>query len=65
MAGVINRIIFNKNTDVDYMLFAMNNVVKRKLKIKSPYTLYYIADNKQIQALWNKENNKKSGDNNC
>lgn len=62
LVGVLNRIIFTKNVDIDYMLFAMNNVIKRKLRIKSPYTLYYVADNKQIFALWEKENAMKRSD---
>lgn len=62
LVGVINRIIFNKNTDINYMLFAMKNVIRRKIRIKSPYSLYYVADNKQIYKLWEKESKKKSGD---
>lgn len=61
LVSVLNRIIFTKNVDIDYMVFAMNNVVRRKLRIKSPYTLYYIADNKQIKAIFEKENKQKSG----
>jgi hypothetical protein len=62
LVGVINRIIFDKKFDVEYMLFAMKNVIRRKLRIKSPYTLYYVADNKQIIKLWEMEIKKKSGD---
>lgn len=65
LVSVLNQIIFTKNVNIDYMLFAMKNITKRKLKIKSPYTLHYIANNKQIQNLWIKENNKKSGENIC
>lgn len=61
LAGVINRIIFEKQTDVNYMLFAMKNIIRRKLRIKSPYTLYYIAENKQIYEMW-KKSIEKSGD---
>jgi len=62
LVSVLNQLIFTKNVNIDYMLFAMKNVVLRKLRIKSPYTLHYIAENKQIQTLWIKENKRKSGE---
>lgn len=54
LMSVINNIIFNKRIDPDYMLFALNHVINRKIKIKSPYLLHYLPDNKIIISLWNK-----------
>lgn len=64
LLGVINRIIFTNHTDIDYMLYAVTDLIQRKVKIKSPYTLYYIADNKQKYSRWKQkqQQNKECGE---
>lgn len=52
LVNVINNIIFNKNVDSDYLLFALKYALKYKIQIKSPYTLHYIIDYKRIKDAW-------------
>lgn len=61
LLGVLNRIIFTNGIGLDYMIFAVQHIVDMKIKLKSPYALYYVAKNKRIITLWEKQN-KKSGD---
>jgi hypothetical protein len=55
LVSVINSIIFKKNIDSDYLLFALNHAISAKIPIKSPYGLHYLIDNQRIKDLWNKK----------
>jgi hypothetical protein len=54
LMSVLNNILFKKAVDPDYMLFALSHVIKMNIKIKSPYSLHYLPNNKTILNLWNK-----------
>jgi hypothetical protein len=53
--SVINNIVFKKGIDPRYMIFALQYIIKKNARIKSPYSLHYLPDNKTIQNLWKKE----------
>lgn len=55
LMSVLNNILFKKNIDPDYMLFALNYVISRKIRIKTPYSLHYLPENKIILNLYKKE----------
>jgi hypothetical protein len=56
--GVLNNIIFKKGVDPKFMIFAMEYIIRKKAKVKSPYVLHYLPENKLIQQLYNKERSK-------
>lgn len=60
VVSVINNIIFKKNINPDYMIFALQYVIKKKIRVKSPYSLHYLPKNKIIVNLWTKENRGSS-----
>lgn len=55
LVSVINNIIFKKNIDPAYLLFALNYAIRNKIPIKSPYSLHYIIDYKNIKDSWTKK----------
>jgi hypothetical protein len=52
--SVINNMIFKKGIDPEYFLFGLKKWVWKKVKIKSPYSLHYLATNKILLAEWEK-----------
>jgi hypothetical protein len=58
LTSVLNNIVFTKKINPDYMLFALNYIVKKKVKINSPYALHYLPKNKLIFKLWNEGEDK-------
>lgn len=63
LVSVLNQLIFKKNVDIDYMLFAIKDVIRRKVRIKSPYSLHYVAKNKKIIAAWDRVRKLEGGGN--
>jgi len=59
LVSVINNLVFKKNIDAGYILFALNHAIVAKIPIKSPYGLHYLVDNKRIKDLWNKKQAEK------
>jgi DNA-binding MarR family transcriptional regulator len=55
VVSVINCIVFKKFVDPRYMIFAIKYLIKKHARIKSPYSLHYLPNNKTIQNLWKKE----------
>lgn len=53
--SVLNNIIFKKGVDPRYMIFAIKYIIKKKARLKSPYSLHYLPTNKIIVNLYNKE----------
>lgn len=52
---VLNNLVFTKGINTKYILFGLNYWIKYNKKlIKSPFTLYYLQDNKTILRLWDK-----------
>lgn len=54
LGKVINDIIYGKNVDSEYFLFAVKFAINNKVKINSPMGLHYIIDNKQIKDAYKK-----------
>jgi hypothetical protein len=59
LVSIINNLIFKKNIDSEYLLFALNHAISAKIPIKSPYGLHYLIDNKRIKDLYNKKQSQK------
>lgn len=59
LVSVINNLVFKKNVDSGYLLFALSHAISAKIPIKSPYSLHYLADNQRIKQLWNKKQSQK------
>jgi hypothetical protein len=56
LVNTINNIVFVKNIDSGYLLFAINQALATNIPIKSPYGLHYLVDNQRIKEAWNKKN---------
>lgn len=54
LGKIINDIIYGKNVDSEYFLFAIKFAINKKIKINNPCGLHYIIDNKQIKDEWSK-----------
>lgn len=54
--AIINNIVFEKNTDADYLMFALQYAHKHKLNIKSPAYLHYLATDKKLLDMYYKKN---------
>lgn len=59
LLNVINNIIFTKNVDPEYLVFAIQHAISAKIQIKSPYSLHYLIDNSRIKQLWEREKKKR------
>jgi hypothetical protein len=59
LVNVINNLIFKKNIDSNFLLFALNYAISEKISINSPYGLHYLIDNKKVKEIWYKKNNQK------
>jgi len=55
LINTINNIVFKKNVDSGYLLFALNHAISAKISVKSPYGLHYLIDNQRIKQLWEKK----------
>lgn len=52
LSKVLNDLIFKYNMDIDFVRFAVNYYGDYKMKIKSPFTLLYLRDNKAMERKW-------------
>lgn len=59
LTNIINRIIFDKHIPSEYLVFAMQYVIKYKKPLKHPPGLYYIIDDSAIKAAWAKHKAKQ------
>ena len=50
--AVINDIVFKKNINAQFLLFALRYAVDNNIPIRSPYGLHYIVDNYRIKEAW-------------
>ncbi len=55
LVSVINNLVFTKDIDSGYLLFALNHSVAAKIPVKSPYGLHYLVDNQRIKDLFKKK----------
>lgn len=56
---VINKIVFDRKTDPEFLLFALKGAVTEKVPIKAPYGLYYLVkDDDRIQKWRQREAQK-------
>ena len=55
LVSTINNLVFGKNIDVDYVLFALQWFIKNKPgKLQHPFGLHYVIQNKEIAEAWKK-----------
>lgn len=56
----IQNIVFNKKIDVDFLKFALEYMIKYKPgKLRQPMGLHYIIQDRNINAAWQKEQERK------
>lgn len=55
LVRTINNIVFNKNVDPKFLLFAIQFSVKNGAKIKSPFYLHYLIDKDEIKRAYNQQ----------
>lgn len=61
LVSTINNMIFNKGIDADYILFALQYFVRYKPgKLRQPYGMHYIVQDKDVVAAWKKEQERKA-----
>ena len=59
LLSVIDNIVFQKEIDSAYLLFALRFAITNKIVINSPYGLHYIIDNYKIKNAWSKHEARK------
>jgi hypothetical protein len=55
--GVINQMVFTKQIDPNFILFALKDLTDRKVTFKSPYSMHYFVKNNVLINKWRKINN--------
>lgn len=56
---VINNLVFSKNVNSEYLVFALTYAIKNSIPLRSPYGLYYLVDNQKIKGAWSKKQSEK------
>jgi len=51
---VLNKLIFENDCDPEFIIFALEDAIKRKA-INYPAGLYYLVDDKRLIQAWNKK----------
>jgi hypothetical protein len=59
LVNVINKIVFDKKVDADYLLFALETYIKYKKKDLNVPGLYYIIQDKDIKKAWEKKQERE------
>lgn len=63
LVAAVNNLVFVKNVNVDYVLFSLEYFIKYKPgKLHNPNGIYYIVQDKDVKAAWEKEQDRKLRD---
>lgn len=54
--SVVNNLVFKKGVDADFLLFALEDIARRKVDVKSPYTMHYFDKNMILKEKWRTRN---------
>ena len=54
LGKVLNDLVFKYEIEVDFIRFCLEFYVRTGVKIKSPFSLLYIRDNKGMRKRWEK-----------
>ena len=61
LRGAINNIVFDKNVDSGYLLFALQYNLKMRIKnIKSPYGLHYLINDRRFKEAYDRYKDEKN-----
>jgi hypothetical protein len=52
--SVINTIVYERNIDPEYLLYGLKYYIYKKIPLNYPQGLYYVIQNREVQAGWNK-----------
>ena len=52
LLATINNIVFTKQIDSKYLLFALQKAIEKGTRIKAPYSLQYVIDDYAIKEEW-------------
>ena len=56
LVATINKMVFDKHIDVDFIEFSLNYFIKHKPgKLHQPFGLYYIVQDKDVVQAWHRE----------
>lgn len=55
LRAVINRIIFERNVDSDFLVFALKYYIEHKIPLRYPQGLYYVVQNQEAKAEFDKK----------
>ena len=60
LVAIINKIIFEKNINVDFLLFSVQYYIKYKPNVlKYPPGLHYIIQDKDVNTAWDSERKRR------
>jgi hypothetical protein len=54
LSKVLNDLVFKYGLETDYIKFAINHFADCNTKVKSPFTLLYLRDNRYLKEKWEK-----------
>lgn len=54
LVNAIKTLIVDKDVDPDFALFALKFALKNDIKVKSPYSMYYLVSNFKIKEAWSR-----------
>lgn len=56
---VINKIVFDRKTDPEFLLFVLKGAIAEKIPIKAPYGLYYLVKDDEKIRKWKRSQAQK------
>lgn len=59
LRNVINKIVFDRKTDPEFLLFVLKRAISNKVPIKAPYGLHYLVKDRDAIDTWNKKKVQK------
>ena len=55
LRAVINNILFVKNVDSDFLIFALQYYIDKKIPLRYPQGLYYVVQNQEAKEAFDKK----------
>lgn len=59
LRAVINRIVFERNVDSDFLVFALKYYIENKIPLRYPQGLYYVVQNQEAKKAFDRKNAEK------
>ena len=55
LRAVINHIIFERNVDSDFLVFALKYYIEKRIPLRYPQGLYYVVQNQEAKDAFDKK----------